>query len=80
MVGGGDQQSLAESVMVGGGPAEPSIQQVIFEHLTSQGPHADAERRWLTWPYGAHLVTRLWGSAEDFYRADCFVASTRLKI
>ena len=24
MVGGGDQQSLAESVMVGGGPAEPS--------------------------------------------------------
>ena len=38
------------------------------------------ERRQLTWPHGADLVTKLWGSAEDLYRTAGFVASTRLKI
>ena len=39
-----------------------------------------AERRQLTWPQGADLTTKLWGSAEDLYRTAGFVASTRLKI
>ena len=29
----------------------------------------------LTWPHGADLVTKLWGSAEDLYRTTGFVAS-----
>ena len=39
-----------------------------------------AERRQLTWPQGADLTTKLWGSAEDLYRTAGFVASTGLKI
>ena len=39
-----------------------------------------ADRRQLTWPYGADLVTKLWGSAEDLYRTAGFVKSTGLKI
>ena len=39
-----------------------------------------AERRQLTWPKGADLATKLWGSAEDLYQTAGFVASTRLKI
>ena len=39
-----------------------------------------AERRQLTWPQGADLATKLWGSAEDLYRTAHFVASTGLKI
>ena len=39
-----------------------------------------AERRQLTWPHGADLATKLWGSAEDLYRTAGFVASTGLKI
>ena len=39
-----------------------------------------AERRQLTWPQGADLVTKLWGLAEDLYRKAGFVASTGLKI
>ena len=39
-----------------------------------------AERRQLTWPQGADLVTKLWGSAKGLYRTAGFVASTRLKI
>ena len=39
-----------------------------------------AERRHLTWPHGADLVTKLWGSAEDLYRTASFVASAGLKI
>ena len=39
-----------------------------------------AERRQLTWPQGADLATKLWGSAEDLYRTAGFVASTGLKI
>ena len=39
-----------------------------------------AERRLLTWPQGADLTTKLWGSAEDLYRTAAFVASTVLKI
>ena len=38
-----------------------------------------AERRQLTWPQGADLATKLWGSAEDLYRTAGFVASTGLK-
>ena len=38
------------------------------------------ERRQLTWPQGAGLATKLWGSAEDLYRTAGFVASTGLKI
>ena len=38
------------------------------------------ERRQLTWPQGADLPTKLWGSAEDLYWMAGFVASTRLKI
>ena len=36
--------------------------------------------RQLTWPQGANLATKLWGSAEDLYRTAGFVASTGLKI
>ena len=39
-----------------------------------------AEKRQLTWPQGADLATKLWGSAEDLYRTAGFVASTGLKI
>ena len=39
-----------------------------------------AERRQLTWPQGADLATKLWGSAEDLYRKAGFVASTGLKM
>ena len=39
-----------------------------------------AERRQLTWPQGADLATKLWGSAEDLYRTAGFVASTILNI
>ena len=39
-----------------------------------------AERRQLTWPQGANLTTKLWGSAEDLYRTVGFVVSTGLKI
>ena len=39
-----------------------------------------AERRQLTWPQGADLATKLWGSAEDLCRTAGFVASTGLKI
>ena len=39
-----------------------------------------AERRQLTWPQGADLPTKLWGSAEDLYRTAGFVASTGLKV
>ena len=39
-----------------------------------------AERRQLTWPQGADLATKLWGSAEDLYRTAGFVASAGLKI
>ena len=38
------------------------------------------ERRQLTWPQGADLATKLWGSAEDLYWIARFVASTGLKI
>ena len=38
------------------------------------------ERRQLTWPQGADLATKLWGSAEDLYRTVGFVASTALEI
>ena len=37
-------------------------------------------RRQLTWPHGADLVTKLWGSAEDLYRMAGFVASAGLNI
>ena len=39
-----------------------------------------AERRQLTWPQGADLTTKLWGSAEDLYRTAGFEASTGRKI
>ena len=39
-----------------------------------------AERCQLTWPQGADLATKLWGSAEDLYGTAAFVASTGLKI
>ena len=39
-----------------------------------------AERCQLTWPQGADLATKLWGSAEDLYRTASFVASTGLKV
>ena len=39
-----------------------------------------AERRQLTWPHGADLATKLWGSAEDLYWTTGFVALTGLKI
>ena len=39
-----------------------------------------AERCRLTWPQGADLTTKLWGSAEDLYQTAGFVASTGLKI
>ena len=39
-----------------------------------------AEKRQLTWPQGADLTTKLWGSAEDLYRTAGFVALTGLKI
>ena len=39
-----------------------------------------AERRELTWPHGADLATKLWGSAVDLYRTAGFVVSTGLKI
>ena len=39
-----------------------------------------AEKRHLTWPQGADLATKRWGSAEDFYRAAGFVTPTGLKI
>ena len=45
-----------------------------------QLPTATAERRQLTWPQGADLATKLWGSAENLYRTTGFVASTGLKI
>ena len=38
------------------------------------------EIRQLPWAPGADLATRLWGLAEDLYRAAGFVASTGLKI
>ena len=38
------------------------------------------EKRQLTWPHGADLATKLWGSTEDLYRMAGFVASTGLKI
>ena len=49
------------------------------DHILQSCPKY-AERRQLTWPQGADLVTKLWGSAEDLYRMTGFVASTRLKI
>ena len=39
-----------------------------------------AKRRQLTWPQGADLTTKLWGSAEDLYWTADFEASSRLKI
>ena len=39
-----------------------------------------AKRHQLTWPQGADLATKLWGSAEDLYQMAGFVASTGLKI
>ena len=39
-----------------------------------------AKRRQLTWPQGADLATKLWGSAEDLYQTAGFMASTGLKI
>ena len=39
-----------------------------------------AERHQLTWPHGADLANKLWGSTEDLYRTAHFVASTGLKI
>ena len=38
------------------------------------------ERRQPTWPQGADLATKLWGSTEDLYRTAGCVASTGLKI
>ena len=38
------------------------------------------ERCQQTWPQGADLATKLWGSTEDLYQTAGFVASTRLKI
>ena len=39
-----------------------------------------AERHQLTWPQGADLATKLWGSAEDLYRMSSFVATAGLKL
>ena len=39
-----------------------------------------AKRQQLTWTHSADLVNKLWGSAEDLYWIDGFVASTWLKI
>ena len=39
-----------------------------------------AERRQLTWPHGADLANKSWGSAEDLYRTAGSMASTGLKI
>ena len=49
------------------------------DHVLQSCPK-NAERRQLTWPQGAVLATKLWGSAEDLYRTAGFVASTELKI
>ena len=40
----------------------------------------DSDPSGLTWPQGADLATKLWGSAENLYRTAGFVASTGLKI
>ena len=45
------------------------------DHILQSCPKY-AERRQLTWPHGADLATKLWGSAEDLYRTAGFVAST----
>ena len=49
------------------------------DHILQSCPKC-AERHQLTWPQGADLMTKLWGSAEDLYRMAGFVASTGLKI
>ena len=49
------------------------------DHILQSCPKY-AERRQLTWPQGADLATKLWGSAEDLYWTAGFVASTGLKI
>ena len=49
------------------------------DHVLQSCPRY-VERRQLTWPQGADLTTKLWGSAEDLYRTVGFVASTELKI
>ena len=49
------------------------------DHILQSCPKY-AERRQLTWPQGADLTTKLWGSAEDLYQMAGFVASTGLKI
>ena len=50
-----------------------------IDHVLQSCPKY-AERRQLTWPQGADLATKLWGSAEDLFRTAGFVASTGLKI
>ena len=49
------------------------------DHILQSCPKY-AERHQLTWPQGADLMTKLWGSAEDLYQTAGFVASTVLKI
>ena len=49
------------------------------DHVLQSCPEY-AERRQLTWPHGADLATKLWGSAEDVYRTAGFVASAGLQI
>ena len=49
------------------------------EHILQSCPKY-AVKRQLTWPQGADLTTKLWGSAEDLYRTAGFVASAGLKI
>ena len=49
------------------------------DHVLQSCPK-HVETRQLTWPQGADLATKLWGSAEDLYRTAAFVASTGLKI
>ena len=45
------------------------------DHVLHSSPKY-AERRQLTWPQGADLATKLWGSSEDLYRTAGFVATT----
>ena len=48
-------------------------------HVRQSCPNYD-KRCQLTWPHGADLVTKLWGSAEDLCWTAGFVASARLNI
>ena len=49
------------------------------DHVLQSCPK-QAERRQLTWPQGADLVTKLCSSAEDLYRTAGFMASIGLNI